>query len=52
VWDCLFHDIAEKKGRAKIEQVCMQVKNEMKRKVGKDPGEGVRNVRKWGMNHL
>ena len=38
--------------QTKIEQICMQVKTEMKRKVGKDPGEGVRNVRKWDMNHL
>ena len=44
VWDSLFLRNGRKKGeqkieQTKIEQICMQVKTEMKRKVGKDPGE-------------
>jgi hypothetical protein len=42
-----------KKGTAKIEQtkieqVCMQVKTEMMRKVGKDPGEGSKKCKEVG----
>ncbi len=41
----VLNEMAEKKGpakieQAKIEQICMQVKTEMMRKVGKDPGGG------------
>jgi hypothetical protein len=46
-------DMGERTGRAKIEQTrigesCMQVKTEIKRRVGK----GGSKKHKWGMNHL